>query len=105
MKRTILLASEFSRFPGGRFVEDGPFSGQQFREDFLIPALRENDQVEIIFDGVAGYAASFLEESFGGAVVAFNKNYNLVKSKLIITIADDPDLPAIIDQYMQKAAK
>lgn len=102
--KVINIASDFSRFPGGRFREDGPFSGQEFREDILMPALKNYDKVEINFDGVAGYAASFLEEAFGGAVAELNKDYEMVAKKIKITISDDPDLATIVDQYMKKAS-
>ena len=38
--RTINVATDFSKYPGGRFVNDGAFSGQRFRDDFLVPALK-----------------------------------------------------------------
>ena len=64
----ISIAKNFSRVPAGRFREDGPTSGQQFRDDILIPALRKDDVVEVDLDGVEGYGSSFLEEAFGGLV-------------------------------------
>ena len=65
---TIHLARNFSRFPGGRYRTDGPYSGQQFREEHLEPALRDHDQVVVILDEAVGLPASFLEEAFGGLV-------------------------------------
>ena len=67
-ERTIAIASEFSRFPGGRYRADGEHSGEAFRDDLLIPALRSNQTVTVILDGAAGYPSSFLEEAFGGMV-------------------------------------
>ena len=32
------------------------------------PVLNEDDHVTIVLDGTSGYAASFLEEAFGGLV-------------------------------------
>jgi len=70
--RTILIADEFSRYPGGRFREDGPNSGEEFRDDLLVPALNEarvaGGTVFVELDGTAGYASSFVEEAFGGLV-------------------------------------
>jgi hypothetical protein len=101
-EKTINVAIDFTKFPGGRFREDGPGSGQEFREDFLLPALKSFDRVIVNFDGVAGYAASFLEESFGGAVVELG--LETVQNKLDIKISDDPNLKVTIAEFMRKAA-
>ena len=71
-ERRITIAAEFSRTPGGRYIADGTFSGEEFREHILWPAIRsipgEYDHVSVILDGAAGYPSSFLEEAFGGLV-------------------------------------
>ncbi|MCX8490847.1 MAG: STAS-like domain-containing protein [Cyclobacteriaceae bacterium] len=64
----ISLADDFSPYPAGRFLEDGPFSGQSFREKFLLPALKSNDMIIIDMDGSELPGSSFLEEAFGGLV-------------------------------------
>ena len=67
---TTLIVSQFSKFPGGRFRRISEFSGQQFREELLEPAVKEGSKVIVNLDGVAGYGSSFLEEVFGGIVRA-----------------------------------
>jgi hypothetical protein len=56
---------------GGRHISDGPFSGEQFRDRFLVPALtraaKTSDKVVVILDGTR-YLSSFLDEAFGGLV-------------------------------------
>lgn len=67
----IDLARDFGRYPAGRFISDGPYSGQRFREDFLLPKLNElppDAELEIDLDGARGFGSSFLEEAFGGLV-------------------------------------
>ncbi len=64
----INVATDFSRFPGGRSLSDGPHSGERFREEFLLPVLRSGQHAKIRFDGARGYGSSFLEEAFGGLV-------------------------------------
>ena len=67
----ISIANDFSRYPAGRYREDGDFSGQRFREEMLVPKLNdlgESGQLEVTFDGVEGLGSSFLEEAFGGLV-------------------------------------
>ena len=66
--KTISIAKDFSRYPAGRFLSDGEWSGQRFREEHLVPALRDYDQVTVVFEGIAGVGSSFLEEAFGGLI-------------------------------------
>lgn len=66
--RTINIASDFSRYPAGRHLGDGPYSGERFRKEFLVPVLKTGQRVKIKFDGARGYGSSFLEEAFGGLV-------------------------------------
>lgn len=66
----IDIGRDFSKFPGARFKKDGPHSGEEFRSEKLLPALRaakeSSDKVTIQLDGVIGLPSSFLEEAFGG---------------------------------------
>lgn len=68
---TIKIADQYSPTPAGRHISDGPFSGEQFRDKFLVPALTRaaetSDKVVVILDG-ARYLSSFLDEAFGGLV-------------------------------------
>lgn len=66
--KTIRVAQDFSRYPAGRFVKDGPFSGELFRNKHLKPALQEQEHLVVDLDGARGYGSSFLEEAFGGLV-------------------------------------
>ncbi len=66
--RVVNVARDFSRYPAGRYVDDGPYSGAAFRDGILIPALKAGEEIAIELDGVRGYGSSFLEEAFGGLV-------------------------------------
>lgn len=69
MSTKISIASQFSRNPAGRYRSDGPFPGERFRDELLVPALRRDDEIVIVdLDGTSGYGSSFLEEAFGGLV-------------------------------------
>lgn len=84
----INIATDFSPYPSGRAKSDGPNSGERFRDDILIPALKENDVVEVVLDGVKGYPSSFTEEVFGGLVrLGFDKNA-LLSGKLKVIYTD-----------------
>ncbi len=66
--KKISVAKDFSKFPAGRYLSDGPASGQAFRDTLLAPALLTGEPVEVDFEGTVGYGSSFLEEAFGGLV-------------------------------------
>jgi len=66
--KIISIATDFSEVPLGRYYSDGENSGQRFREEFLLPALKDNEFVTVKIDGVEGYGSSFLDEAFGGLV-------------------------------------
>lgn len=59
-------------YPGGRYVADGPYSGEFFREEVLRPqltaAISSREVLTVVLDGAPGYGSSFLEEAFGGLI-------------------------------------
>lgn len=81
---TINVAKEFSKYPGGRYLADGDFSGERFREDWLMPALKAYQQVTIQLDGTLGYGSSFLEEAFGGLVRNNGLDPNALSKSLVL---------------------
>ena len=89
--KTITIAEDFSKFPAGRFREDGKWSGAAFRDDLLVAALQDAEKVEVVFDGVAGFGSSFLEEAFGGLVRVCHLDKTFLDEHLRLR-TDDPDL-------------
>lgn len=89
--KTIHIATEFSKFPAGRYHNDGPFSGQRFREELLTQALHQGN-VTVELDGTLGYGSSFLKEAFGGLVRAEGFLASDLREKLKIHSATDPTL-------------
>ena len=88
---TINIAEEFSSSPAGRFPEDGPFNGTLFRENILVPSLRNlkaDDELRIVLDGVSGFGSSFLEEAFGGLVRVHNMDRSFLRKCIKIVYAD-----------------
>ena len=98
---TIRVASEFSRYPAGRFVKDGPYSGEYFRDKFLVPAFAMEDKVVVDLDGARGYGSSFLEEAFGG-LVRLGVLKDVIKRKLEIR-AKNISLKQEIEEYINNA--
>lgn len=101
----IIIADQFTPYPGGRYLEDGPGNGSKFRNDFLIPILDRGETANIILDGAQGYPSSFLEEVFGG-LVRLGYLPDQIKSAFEI-VANDPGFArykSLIDEYIDRAA-
>lgn len=103
---TINIANDYTKTPGGRFISEGDYSGEDFRENVLKPkffqALESNDQLTVILDGGYGYATSFLEEAFGG--LAREVKNRKIKDIIIIS-EEEPQLVSKIQQYIKDALK
>jgi hypothetical protein len=89
--RTINVAKDFSSAPSGRHPEDGPFNGERFRVELLVPSLEDPEGVEIQLDGVSGFGSSFLEEAFGGLVRIHHFSSDDLRKRIHIQYSD-PDL-------------
>ena len=103
----IKIATDFSRIPGARFPEEGDFSGQQFRQEILLPqikkAIENKEKLEIDLDGTAGLGTSFLEESFGGLIRIDKLDYQTIINTLIFISNDDPEYIDEINNYLKEA--
>lgn len=99
----IKVATDFSETPAGRLIEDGPYSGQAFREKILVPALRDHDEVIVDLDGVEGFGSSFLEESFGGLAREEKFSSDELLQKLQF-ITSDPALEDEIRGYISASS-
>ena len=67
------IAAEFSPYPAGRYhPQDGEYTGDRFRDEFLVPKLNhvmeKKEFLVVLLDGVRTFGSSFLEEAFGGLV-------------------------------------
>jgi len=101
-QQTINIARDFSKYPAGRFLSDGPYPGALCRDKLLIPALRANDTVTVELDGTLGYGSSFLEEAFGGMVRERGFTTEELERKLRL-ITSDSSLSDEIWQYVKEA--
>ena len=76
MMMTLNIAKEFATVVGARTRDESDFSGEEFREELLIPrfeqARRKGTKLLVIFAGMKNYPTSFLEESFGGLARKFS---------------------------------
>lgn len=105
---TINIAKEYTETPGARYISDGPYSGEDFRDNILESKYKEcienKEKLVINFDGGYGYSTGFLEECFGGLV---RKGYNgdEILEIMIFISEEEPDLVEDIIEYITDAEK
>ncbi len=73
MQRTdkLIYITDFSRDPAVRYKEQGDFSAEEFRDEYVFPQLdklQKGEKLKINLDGTHGISPRFLEEVFGGSV-------------------------------------
>lgn len=102
--RHLSVLKEFTETPGPRYAEDGKFSGRQFLDELLNPrfneALSQDAVLFVDLDGTAGYATSFLEESFGG--LARLHTAPVVLDHIDFKSEDEPYLKEDIRRYIRE---
>ncbi len=102
------VVKEFTDIPGGRYIEQGSHSGEEFRDNILRPkydyCLANDEKLIINLDGGYGYGSGFLEESFGGMVRMGYDGKKMLKKMVIIT-EDEPGLEDKIKNYINEAIK
>lgn len=101
-QRLITIATDFTDTPGPRYRDEGPFSGEQFREEMLVPALRAGDSLFLDLDETEGYGSSFLEEAFGGLVRIDRFEPNDLLQRLSFKSADSTYVTQITN-YIREA--
>lgn len=105
MSIVINIARDYTKTPGGRYISEGAYSGEDFREKILkkkvIEALSKQVEVTVILDGGFGYAPSFLEESFGGLMRELQDRRLL--SLIRIVSEEEPKLVDDVNKYMLEA--
>jgi len=102
----VEIARDFSEYPTGRYKKHGEGSGEQFREEFLLPHLKNGECVAVKLDGTSGYPSSFLEEAFGG-LIRLGFSLADLKSQLNL-IAEKPSYEPyklLAWDYIEKAAR
>lgn len=101
---TTIYVKDFTKYPGPRYEDLGDYSGEEFRNTKLIPALRAGN-VEVNFDGVYGYGSSFLEEAFGGLVRAGIEKEKIKYLRDHLICNEDPTIVIEVKLYIDEALK
>lgn len=88
----LSIPKDFSPSPAGRTPRDGPFNGERFRNEKLVPALRnaieKHAKLIVDFDDADSYSSSFLEEAFGGLIREGKFSATEVKSTISLRASD-----------------
>lgn len=106
---SIEIAKDFSPYPAGRDEGDGPFHGQKFRKEILLPKFNEALQKRVMLVvhllGVKSFGSSFLEESFGGLIRNEHVNKADLKRHLKIVEGAPENLryKTAIERYIRQA--
>lgn len=102
----ISISNDFSQTPGGRYIKEGKYSGEEFRNKILEPKYKEclgkNEKLTINFDGGYGYGNSFLEESFGGLVRMGYDTKKMLENMIFIS-EEEKDLVQKVTNYIKNA--
>lgn len=98
----FVIRNEFSILCGPGYYREGSYSGEELREECLIPILenlKNNEKLLIDLDGTNGYGVSFLETAFGDLV-----NYNGINylDKIEFISNEEPHLIETIKQFAQE---
>lgn len=90
-KKELIMAikiklTDFTKFPLGRYSSDSSGSGEIFRREKLLPALKSSSEKLIInLDGTKGaIGSSFLEEAFGGLIRLEGFTLEELNNRLVI---------------------
>lgn len=81
--KTINIAQDYTKYPTGRYSKNGKGSGEEFREKYLLEAIKLGERFNVNIDGTSGYSSSFLEEAFGGLV---RKGFSAEELRNLLTI-------------------
>lgn len=94
MEKTINMATDFSKSPAGRYRDYAKYSGEAFREDYLLPALKDTkiENLIINLNDLEGVGSSFWDEAFG---IIARKNKKLYKKIHLKCDDDDTLIPTI----------
>lgn len=104
---TVNIAKDFSITPGPRTISEGSYSAELFLNTILRAAfknvLSQSKVLTVNLDGTAGFATSFLEESFG---CLQRENPSIIVEDHIHFISEEePYLLEEILEYISNARK
>ncbi|SEQ56695.1 STAS-like domain-containing protein [Nitrosomonas ureae] len=108
-KLLLNVKTDFSPTPGPRYISEGEFSGEAFRQTCLEPKIRQaldsNALLIIDLDGTSGFGTSFLEEAFGGLIRVNHYKYQDIIDHIELKSEEENYLIEDIKWYLLDAKK
>lgn len=99
-QKEFLNVIDFTEYPGPRYDNQGPESGEKFYVEKLNPLFNkcysEDKLLVVNLDGTAGFASSFLDEAFGQLTYDFGAD--TLEMNLLIESTDEPEWPRMIKE-------
>ncbi len=82
--KKINVIEDFHPRPKWRYRTEGDGSGEEFRQDKLLPALSHYENVEVNLTGYNRYGPSFISEAFGGLIRDEGMRLEELQERLVI---------------------
>lgn len=102
MEKVINVKNDFSQYPFGRSSNDGPNSGERFRNEMLLPVWDQYNKFVIDFSGFqSSPGSSFLSSAFVELITRCDKPYQEVKQKIVI-LPKDSVYPAAVESLLEQ---
>ncbi|WP_257282132.1 STAS-like domain-containing protein [Endozoicomonas sp. ISHI1] len=81
----INVVNDFHPRPFGRYKKTAEGrSGEEFRDDYLVKHLKQNQDVIVDLTGYNRYGPSFIDEAFGGLVRKYKFPVEFLRQHLVI---------------------
>lgn len=90
---TVLVnVGEINPKCAGRYkgTHPGELSGEELRDDYIIPAISTNEKVEVDLSGAVRLSYPFVEEAFAGLVRKMQLSADILESRMSI-LGDSSD--------------
>lgn len=97
------FVARFTMTPGGRLRKDGRYSGEEFREDVLVPSMKAGVGLDIDMTGAIGVGSSFIDEAFGRLAAKIGRA--TFDAFFSVKSASNPFLRGDVQEALESAVK
>lgn len=105
MTRETIKVVDWHSTPKFRFKSEYDFSGEVFRDEILVPALKKYQHVHVDLTGYNRYGPSFIDEAFANIIRKGIFSPEFLEEHLSYSHEHLPRVVEQIDQKIDKACK